>query len=95
MKNFYVFSFLLLSCFSSIGQNYTISGYVSKKNRVRNSSNEKYGVLKFNKTSFDYIISKDLYQDNNENPFSTPINVRSNIVNGYGNIELAHYVRLN
>jgi hypothetical protein len=44
------------------------------------------------KPSFDYIVSLEQYFIGLDNPFSTPVNVRSNIENGYGHFELTNEV---
>ena len=48
----------------------------------------KLTVIALNKKSFDHYISKKLYDDANENPFATPVNLVSNVENGFGHFGL-------
>jgi hypothetical protein len=48
----------------------------------------KLTVVALNKKSYDHFISKKLYDDANENPFATPVNLVSNVENGFGHFGL-------
>ena len=48
----------------------------------------------YSKPSFDYEVSKLQYYDSNDNPFSTPVNVKSTVINGYGNISLNNTLKI-
>jgi hypothetical protein len=52
-------------------------------------------IDQISKNTYDHLISKDLYFENNDNPFGTPVNVKSNVINGYGNISLINRIRIN
>jgi Domain of unknown function (DUF4249) len=45
-------------------------------------------VIALNKKSYDHYISKKLYEDANENPFATPVNLVANVENGFGHFGL-------
>lgn len=52
-------------------------------------------ITNVSKAFYDYDHSIQTYNDNNDNPFSTPTNVRSNVRNGYGVLGLGNKVQIN
>ncbi|MBK8389000.1 MAG: DUF4249 family protein [Saprospiraceae bacterium] len=68
--------------------------YTCQTRRVFDSNDSIVGatmqVINVSKAYYEYDHSVSNYFDNGENPFATPINVTSNIKNGFGVLELGN-----
>jgi hypothetical protein len=73
----------------------TTEGYVKKKiedgkkkNYIgqiyRNDVKRTFYIVNMSEESFEYEVSKIQYENSVDNPFATPVNVKTNIINGFG-----------
>jgi len=64
--------------------NIAFSSYFSNNSSVNSEKRLYFDAINFDETFFNYLKSKNLYSDNDGNPFSEPVNVYSNVTNGLG-----------
>jgi hypothetical protein len=64
-------------------------------NNVNNNLYKPFVLLEiYGKDGYEYLVSAANYNNSYDNPFATPVNVKSNIVNGYGILLLSNSVRI-
>ncbi len=68
------------------GENYTASFYLWYGNEFTENDSVSYAVrlLKVNKDIYDYILSYNRYSQTGSGPFTQPVQVLSNVQNGFG-----------
>jgi hypothetical protein len=57
-------------------------------NIAGSSKGTEIEIYTLDEATYNYEVSKFLYYQSTDNPFATPVNIKSNVKNGYGGIQI-------